>query len=199
LTDEERAEVEKLRRRDSEVRRHEQTHKAAAGQYASGGPTFEYQTGPDGRRYVVDGKVKIDTSEIEGDPQATIRKMQQVRRAALAPAQPSAQDRQVAAQAAAAERSAQEELARQPDDEAPGAGGLSEAPGLGREMSESPSAAASAPVAPGPAGPSKTADSSSAGNLAPRQPSPGNQAPLWKSAWSAQAAPPSGRFIDVAV
>ncbi|MCH8129990.1 MAG: hypothetical protein IIC70_08840, partial [Acidobacteria bacterium] len=60
--------------------------KAAAGSNASGGPTFEFTTGPDGKRYAVGGEVQIDTSAVDGDPQATIQKMQQVRRAALAPA-----------------------------------------------------------------------------------------------------------------
>ncbi len=48
-----------------------------------------------------------------GDPQATIAKMQQVRRAALAPAEPSAQDRRVAARASEQERRARAELERQ--------------------------------------------------------------------------------------
>ncbi len=125
LTEEEQAQVEKLRERDADVRRHEQAHKTAAGSYATGGATYHYTTGPDGKRYAVDGEVKIDTSQIEGDPAATLRKMRQVRRAASAPAEPSAQDRQVAAEAAAAERRAQREL-----DQAESAGQA--APALGR-------------------------------------------------------------------
>lgn len=113
LTEEERVEVRKLEQRDAEVRRHEQTHKSAAGQHASGGPTFEYQEGPDGRQYAVGGEVRIDTSPVEGDPEATIKQMEQIRRAALAPAEPSAQDRQVAAQAASAANRARAELARE--------------------------------------------------------------------------------------
>ena len=57
------------------------------------------------------GEVKIDTSEIPGDPQATLLKAQIIRRAALAPATPSAQDRQVAAQATAMAQQARIELA----------------------------------------------------------------------------------------
>ena len=110
LTDAEKKQVEELKRRDTEVHRHEQAHKAAAGSFASGGPTFEYQTGPDGTRYAVGGEVRIDTSPVSGNPQATIAKMQQVRRAANAPAQPSAQDRQVAAKAAQIEQQARLEL-----------------------------------------------------------------------------------------
>ena len=47
------------------------------------------------------GEVHIDTSEVPGDPEATLKKMKQVRNAALAPADPSAQDLKVASQASA--------------------------------------------------------------------------------------------------
>lgn len=122
LTEEEKQQVEKLKQRDAEVRRHEQAHKAAAGGHAAGGPTFEFQTGPDGKRYAVGGEVQIDTSEVQGDPQATIAKMQQIRRAANAPAEPSAQDRKVAAQAAQAEQKARRELAEQRAEKTRGGG-----------------------------------------------------------------------------
>ncbi len=113
LTPEEEARVRELRQRDAEVRRHEAAHKAGAGSVASGAPSFEYTTGPDGKRYAVGGEVSIDTSPVSGNPQATIAKMQQIRRAALAPAQPSAQDRAIAAQSAAAEQQARAELAEE--------------------------------------------------------------------------------------
>ena len=48
LSTEEKKQVEQLKRRDAEVKRHEQAHKAAAGQFASGGPSYDYETGPDG-------------------------------------------------------------------------------------------------------------------------------------------------------
>jgi len=118
LTEEEKAEVQELRQRDAEVRRHEQAHKAAAGPYATGGPSFSYKQGPDGQRYAVEGEVSIDLSEVPGNPQATIRKMQQVRRAALAPANPSSKDRQVAAKASAIEQQARAELAQKRAEEA---------------------------------------------------------------------------------
>ena len=91
-------ELRELRERDAEVRRHEQAHAAAGGSYA-GSPSFEYERGSDGRLYAVGGHVQIDTSAIPNDPEATERKLQQVRRAALAPADPSAEDRKVAAEA----------------------------------------------------------------------------------------------------
>lgn len=99
-TSAESRELEQLKQRDREVRAHELAHLAAAGQYAQGGAKFEYQRGPDGGRYAVGGEVSIDTSPVPGDPEATIRKLQAVQRAALAPAEPSGQDRSVASQAA---------------------------------------------------------------------------------------------------
>ena len=113
LTAEEQGQVEELKARDREVRQHEQAHMAAAGGNARGGPSNEYQTGPDGKRYAVGGEVSIDASAVSGDPQATIRKAQQVYRAALAPAEPSGQDRSVAAQAKAMEMEARRELSQQ--------------------------------------------------------------------------------------
>ncbi len=96
LGDDERREVEDLRRRDREVRRHEQAHQAAAGSYARGGPSYEFVSGPDGGQYAVGGDVQIDTSAVD-DPRAAIQKFETVHRAALAPADPSSQDLQVAA------------------------------------------------------------------------------------------------------
>lgn len=90
------AEVLKLQKGDAEVRAHEQAHISAGGRYVQGGAKYEYATGPDGRKYAVAGEVSIDTSPIPDDPQATIQKMQVVKRAALAPSQPSPQDQEVA-------------------------------------------------------------------------------------------------------
>jgi hypothetical protein len=53
LSEEEQEVVAELKKRDREVREHEQAHLASAGQYARGGAQFEYQTGPDGHRYAV--------------------------------------------------------------------------------------------------------------------------------------------------
>ena len=105
----EQEQIQELAARDREVRAHEQAHAAVAGQYAKG-TSYTYQRGPDGVSYAVGGEVQIDTSEIPGDPEATLRKAQQLRRAAHAPADPSAQDARVAAQAAQMEQQARVEL-----------------------------------------------------------------------------------------
>jgi len=108
LTDEEQQKVEELKRRDREVRAHEQAHKAAGGSLA-GSPSFETVRGPDGKSYAVSGEVQIDTSPVPNNPEATIRKLEQVKRAALAPANPSGQDRRVAAEAEAKIQAARQE------------------------------------------------------------------------------------------
>lgn len=110
LTEEEKAEVSDLKRRDAEIRRHEQAHANAGGPYA-GAPSYTYARGPDGRSYAVAGTTPIDVTPVSGDPAATVRKMETVKRAALSPAEPSAQDRKVAAQADAEKRAAQAEAA----------------------------------------------------------------------------------------
>ncbi len=100
LSADEKKEVGRLKARDAEVRAHEQAHASAGGSHA-GSPSYEFKTGPDGRRYAVGGEVSIDTSEIPGDAKASIQKLEQVARAANAPAEPSGQDRKVAAKARA--------------------------------------------------------------------------------------------------
>lgn len=113
---EEQKELMELKKRDTEVKAHEQAHLAAAGQYAAGGPSYTYQVGPDGKRYAIGGEVPIDMSK-ETTPEATIAKMQQVGRAALAPANPSSADRQIAARAAQLTLQARAELQSEMSDE----------------------------------------------------------------------------------
>ena len=67
---------------------------------ASGGAQYEYQAGPDGRRYAVGGHVNIDMTPVAGNPRATLQKAMAVRAAATAPAEPSGADLSVAAAAA---------------------------------------------------------------------------------------------------
>ena len=109
--------LEQLKARDREVRAHEQAHLSAAGNLATSGASFTYQTGPDGQRYAVGGEVGIDSARVAGDPEATIARAQKIKRAALAPASPSAQDRSVAVSAAAIEQKAQVELVKQVEEE----------------------------------------------------------------------------------
>ncbi len=102
--------VKSLEDRDREVREHEQQHFQTAGDAACGGPEFTMVTASNGRQYAVGGKVHVDVSEVAGDPKATVEKMQRIRRAALAPVSPSAQDRRVAAEATSKEVAAEAKL-----------------------------------------------------------------------------------------
>lgn len=90
--------IDSLKTRDLEVIAHERAHSAVGGQHA-GSPSYDYKTGPDGVKYAVSGEVSIDTAAIPGDPQATLQKAQQIKAAALAPTEPSAQDIKVARKA----------------------------------------------------------------------------------------------------
>ncbi|WP_051311177.1 putative metalloprotease CJM1_0395 family protein [Zooshikella ganghwensis] len=112
----EEQEIQQLAQRDREVKAHEQTHQAVGGQFA-GAAQFQFIRGPNGVPYAVSGEVSIDLSPVPGSPEATIAKAQQIRRAALAPAEPSAQDRIVAAKASQLELQARRELVTQQDEQ----------------------------------------------------------------------------------
>ncbi len=99
LTPEQEKQVQQLKAADQNVRTHEQAHLSAGGGLVHGGASFKTITGPDGKQYAIEGEVSIDSTVDSKNPDASIAKMQQVRRAALAPADPSPQDRAVAAAA----------------------------------------------------------------------------------------------------
>lgn len=115
MSEQEVLELNDLKLRDQEVRTHEQQHAAVGGQHA-GSPSYEYETGPDGKQYAVEGEVQVDMSPVPGDPEATIDKMQQIKAAALAPAEPSQADRSAAAQAEQLMAEARAELREQQRD-----------------------------------------------------------------------------------
>jgi acyl-CoA synthetase (AMP-forming)/AMP-acid ligase II len=101
--------IRALASREREVIAHEQAHAAVGGQFA-GAPSFSYERGPDGVSYAVAGEVSISLPN-GSDPAATLAAARQVRSAALAPANPSSQDRRVAAQASQIETQAIADLA----------------------------------------------------------------------------------------
>ncbi|MFP4154742.1 MAG: putative metalloprotease CJM1_0395 family protein [Halothiobacillaceae bacterium] len=109
LDEREQAEVEQLAKREREVVAHENAHRAAGAGLVRGG-SYDYESGPDGKRYIVGGEVRIDTSPVPDDPAATIRKADQIIKAALAPADPSPADRAAASDARAMRAEAQREL-----------------------------------------------------------------------------------------
>ena len=116
---------------DRKVRAHEQAHLAAAGAYATTGASYTFQVGPDGQRYAVGGEVGIDVSPDPSDPQRTIDKARTIEAAAYAPADPSPQDREVAAAAAQMAAQAEREIASRGSGET-GSYGLREAAQVGQ-------------------------------------------------------------------
>ncbi|MBQ7592937.1 MAG: hypothetical protein IJU48_01135 [Synergistaceae bacterium] len=103
--------VRELKNIQNEVIAHEQAHKAAAGEFG-GGISYTYTEGPDGKSYITGGEVPIKLKQ-GSTPEETLRNMQKVQAAANAPADPSGQDRQVAAKAAAIASRARSEIARE--------------------------------------------------------------------------------------
>ncbi|MBR1438644.1 MAG: hypothetical protein IJ587_08930, partial [Synergistaceae bacterium] len=97
--DEKDAQVRELKQIENEVIAHEAAHQAAAGEFG-GAVSYTYTEGPDGHKYITGGEVPIRFKE-GATPEETLRNMQRVQAAASAPADPSGQDRQVAAKAAA--------------------------------------------------------------------------------------------------
>ncbi len=113
--------LDQLKQTDREVRQHELAHQIAGGPY-TGSAQYQYEIGPDGQRYAVAGEVSVDYGPVTGDPRATIEKMNVVISAALAPADPSPTDYQVAARARQYLLQAQLELSQQQSDAATLAG-----------------------------------------------------------------------------
>lgn len=110
ISPEDEQSIEKLQQNDITVKNHERQHVASAGGYVKSGPVYEYTTGPDNKRYAVSGHVSLDMSQVPNDPEATIRKAQVIKKAALAPADPSGADRAVASAAVKMELKASEQL-----------------------------------------------------------------------------------------
>jgi len=91
LSAEERAVVDRLRQRDSQVRQEEEAHAAVAGDLA--GPiSYVYQRGPDGRLYAVGGSVPIKAQALSGDPEEAKRLGARMAAAAHAATNPSDAD-----------------------------------------------------------------------------------------------------------
>ena len=101
--------VRELKQIEQEVIAHEMAHKAMGGRFA-GAISYSYTQGPDGKSYISGGEVPIHVPA-SGDPKETLRNMEQVQRAAMAPGDPSGQDMNVAARAAAAAARARHDVA----------------------------------------------------------------------------------------
>jgi len=110
--------VQDLQARDSEVRAHEAAHQAAGGGM-TGGASYTYQQGPDGKMYAIGGEVSISTKG-SSDPQEALANARVVAAAAMAPANPSPQDYSVASSARVMEMKAQQQIAKERVDEITG-------------------------------------------------------------------------------
>lgn len=94
LSPEEKKRVQELKQIERKVESHEQAHKSVGGQFA-GAMTYSYTQGPDNQRYKTGGEVGISIPS-DDDPKKMIAQLMQVKRAALAPSNPSSQDIKVA-------------------------------------------------------------------------------------------------------
>jgi hypothetical protein len=85
----------------------------------AGAASYTYQKGPDGKMYAIGGEVPISMSS-GSTPQETIEKARQVAAAAMAASNPSPQDYSVAASARVMEMKAQQQLAKEKQNELEG-------------------------------------------------------------------------------
>lgn len=116
LTPAEQRQVRELVQIDRAVRAHEQAHLSAGRGVVTSGANFTYTYGPDGKQYAIGGEVGIDTSP-ERKPEENIDKGVRIQEAALAPADPSPQDYQVAAVGSRLEGQGRSDLVRQQQEE----------------------------------------------------------------------------------
>lgn len=110
LSKEEQKEVKELERIDRQVKSRELTHRAVAGNYARGSVSFDYVTGPDGKKYAKEGHINIDSRPVPNNPEATIRKARAIRSVELSTTNTSPQNRTVSAEISKIEREARTEL-----------------------------------------------------------------------------------------
>ncbi|HCY38192.1 MAG: hypothetical protein DKM50_00380 [Candidatus Margulisiibacteriota bacterium] len=105
-----KVEIQKLKAAEAQLEAHEMAHKMVGGMYA-GFVTYTMAVGPDGKNYKVQGEVNLDSSAA-ASPEETVRKMERVISAAMAPLNPSPQDRSVVGRAAAMKMQAEQEIRR---------------------------------------------------------------------------------------
>lgn len=99
---------------EKKVLAHEQAHMSAGGDLA-GSASYSYTVGPDGKRYISGGEVPISMPASD-DKEQMLKDLEQVKKAALAPAEPSSQDQKVAAEASAKQMKLRGEIAAEKDD-----------------------------------------------------------------------------------
>ena len=114
LSQDEKRLVNELQSRDMEVRAHEAAHQS--GGAATGGASYTYQQGPDGKMYAIGGEVSVSMRG-GSTPDETIANAQAVIASAMAPSDPSAQDFAVASSARVIMMKAQQQKTRELQEE----------------------------------------------------------------------------------
>lgn len=90
--------IARMKNWEQSVVSHENTHMQVGGEFA-GSPSYIYQKGPDGKLYIVGGEVSMRLPA-GGDLEKLKGALERVKRAAMSPSDPSAQDQKTAALAA---------------------------------------------------------------------------------------------------
>ncbi|MDA7817593.1 putative metalloprotease CJM1_0395 family protein [Sulfurimonas sp.] len=96
LSPDEKRLVNDLQARDAEVKAHEAAHQS--GGASTGGASYTYQQGPDGKMYAIGGEVSVSVGG-GSTPDEIISNARAVIASAMAPGDPSAQDMAVASSA----------------------------------------------------------------------------------------------------
>jgi len=99
LSEEELRALQELKLRDNAVREEEESHARMLGRHA-GAIRYEYQVGPDGRPYVINGSVEVDPKFNSKNPEEIRKVLQTIQRAAVSVSNPSQADLNIAASAA---------------------------------------------------------------------------------------------------
>ncbi len=94
--------IEQLKSRDKEVRTHEAAHTTNPELIKIGSAQFDYTIGPDGKAYATGGKVTLSTGNSK-TPEEALSKAEALKKASMAPGDPSPQDLQALNSAVAME------------------------------------------------------------------------------------------------
>lgn len=103
--------VEDLKRRDKEVRAHESAHGGDPRLVKIGAAQFDYTIGPDGKAYATGGRVTLSTGNAR-TPEEALSKAEALKKAAMAPGEPSSKDFQALNSAVAMEFEARNQIYR---------------------------------------------------------------------------------------
>lgn len=114
VTTDDLRELRDLQRSDRQVRVQENLQRQLAAEFVRGAPVYEFEEGPDGRRYAVGADSDFQLpNQASSDPRQAARDAASARQAALASAVSSPAEQAFAARAASAEARARAEITRE--------------------------------------------------------------------------------------